>query len=154
MANEIVGVTIYQAPASRQVSCVGGAVVCSWFLLILEAQRARYQAETPLIALCKFFRPALNRFVYFQHDGRRWPWCRAVEIRRTWKSRPGQFPEGVVFTGRRSRSARQSLNTPHCRWIYFSIWTGCVARGSEPNALRWWREVQQSPCGHWRNAHA
>src|SRR3984893_8815379 len=40
--------------------CGSGAVVCSWSLLIRWAQRARCQAETPLIALFRFPRPALN----------------------------------------------------------------------------------------------
>ena len=35
------------------------AVVCSLSLLIRRAQRARCQAETPLIALSRFLRPAL-----------------------------------------------------------------------------------------------
>jgi hypothetical protein len=39
--------------------CGSGAVVCSWSLLVRGAQRARYQAETPLIALCRFPGPAL-----------------------------------------------------------------------------------------------
>src|SRR5256885_4718116 len=39
---------------------VSGAVVCSWSLLIRWAQRARCQAETPLIALFRFPRPALS----------------------------------------------------------------------------------------------
>ena len=38
-----------------------GAVVCSLSLLIRWAQRARRQAETPLIALCRFPGPALTR---------------------------------------------------------------------------------------------
>src|SRR5271166_7187226 len=37
-----------------------GAVVCSLFLLIRWAQRARCQAETPLIVLCRFPKPALS----------------------------------------------------------------------------------------------
>src|ERR1700737_5270838 len=37
-----------------------GAGVCSWSLLIRWAQRARCQAETPLIALFRFPRPALT----------------------------------------------------------------------------------------------
>jgi len=41
--------------------CGSGAVVCSWSLLVRGAQRARYQAETPLIALCRFPGPALYR---------------------------------------------------------------------------------------------
>src|SRR5271165_4944293 len=40
--------------------CGFGAVVCSWSLLIRWAQRARCQAETPLIALFRFPRPALG----------------------------------------------------------------------------------------------
>src|ERR1035437_8841469 len=40
--------------------CGSGAVVCSWSLLIRGAQRARHQAETPLIALCRFPGPALT----------------------------------------------------------------------------------------------
>src|SRR6476620_8669594 len=36
-----------------------GAVVCSLFLLIRWAQRAPCQAETPLIVLFRFLRPAL-----------------------------------------------------------------------------------------------
>ena len=39
--------------------CGSGAVVCTWSLLIRWAQRARYQAKTPLIALFRFPRPAL-----------------------------------------------------------------------------------------------
>src|ERR1700738_2214361 len=39
--------------------CGFGAVVCLWSLLIRWAQRARCQAETPLIALFRFPRPAL-----------------------------------------------------------------------------------------------
>src|SRR5271166_6397993 len=39
--------------------CGFGAVVCSWSLLIRWAQRARCQAETPLIALFRFPRLAL-----------------------------------------------------------------------------------------------
>jgi len=42
--------------------CGFGAVVCSLSLLIRWAQRARCQAETPLIGLCRFPQPAL-RFV-------------------------------------------------------------------------------------------
>jgi hypothetical protein len=37
-----------------------GAVVFAWSLLIRRQQRARRQAETPPIVLCKFPRPALN----------------------------------------------------------------------------------------------
>jgi hypothetical protein len=40
--------------------CGSGAVVCSLFLLIRWAQRARCQAETPLIVLCRFPQPALT----------------------------------------------------------------------------------------------
>ena len=39
--------------------CGSGGVVCSWSLLIRRAQRARRQAETPLIVLCRFPGPAL-----------------------------------------------------------------------------------------------
>jgi len=39
--------------------CGSGVVVCSWSLLIRWAQRARCQAETPLIVLCRFPGPAL-----------------------------------------------------------------------------------------------
>ena len=39
--------------------CGSGAVVCSLSLLIRWAQRARCQAETPLIVLFRFLRPAL-----------------------------------------------------------------------------------------------
>src|ERR1700685_3379262 len=39
--------------------CGSGAVVCSLSLLIRRAQRARCQAETPLIGLFRFLRPAL-----------------------------------------------------------------------------------------------
>jgi len=39
--------------------CGFGAVVCSLSLLIRWAQRARCQAETPLIGLCRFPQPAL-----------------------------------------------------------------------------------------------
>ena len=42
-----------------EAMCGSGAVVCSLFLLIRGAQRARCQAEIPLIVLCKFLRPAL-----------------------------------------------------------------------------------------------
>src|SRR3984893_12565487 len=41
--------------------CGSGAVVCSWSLLIRWAQRARCQAETPLIALFRFPRPPLTK---------------------------------------------------------------------------------------------
>jgi len=41
--------------------CGSGAVVCSWSLLIRWAQRARCQAETPLIALFRFPGPAQNK---------------------------------------------------------------------------------------------
>jgi TIR domain/Putative peptidoglycan binding domain len=40
--------------------CGSGAVVVAWSLLIRGAQRARRQAETPLIALFRFPRPALG----------------------------------------------------------------------------------------------
>jgi hypothetical protein len=40
--------------------CGSGAVVSSWSLLIRWAQRARCQAETPLIVLFRFLRPALT----------------------------------------------------------------------------------------------
>jgi hypothetical protein len=40
-------------------SASSGAVVSSWSLLIRWAQRARCQAETPLIVLFRFLRPAL-----------------------------------------------------------------------------------------------
>src|SRR5665648_627817 len=40
--------------------CGSGVVVCSWSLLIRWAQRARCQAETPLIVLCRFPGPALD----------------------------------------------------------------------------------------------
>src|SRR5258708_25647798 len=40
--------------------CGSGAVVCSLSLLIRWAQRARCQAETPLIVLFRFLRPALT----------------------------------------------------------------------------------------------
>src|SRR5258708_40131814 len=40
--------------------CGSGAVVCSLSLLIRWAQRARCQAETPLIGLFRFLRPALG----------------------------------------------------------------------------------------------
>ena len=40
--------------------CGSGGVVCSLSLLIRWAQRARCQAETPLIVLFKFLRPALS----------------------------------------------------------------------------------------------
>jgi len=39
--------------------CGSGVVVCSLSLLIRWAQRARCQAETPLIVLCRFPGPAL-----------------------------------------------------------------------------------------------
>jgi hypothetical protein len=39
--------------------CGSGAVVSSWSLLIRWAQRARCQAETPLIVSFRFLRPAL-----------------------------------------------------------------------------------------------
>ena len=45
--------------ASGSKACGSGAIVCSWFLLIRWAQRARCQAEIPLIALFRFPRPAL-----------------------------------------------------------------------------------------------
>jgi hypothetical protein len=41
--------------------CGSGAVVASWFLLIRRHQRARCQAEIPLIALCKIPKPSLVR---------------------------------------------------------------------------------------------
>jgi hypothetical protein len=44
-----------------------GAVVCSLSLLIRRPQRARCQAETPLIALCRFPGPPLNDYT---HRGR------------------------------------------------------------------------------------
>jgi integrase len=40
--------------------CGSGVVVCSLSLLIRWAQPARCQAETPLIGLCRFLRPALR----------------------------------------------------------------------------------------------
>ena len=40
--------------------CGSGAVVCSWSLLIRGSQRARRQAETPLIVLRRFPGPALT----------------------------------------------------------------------------------------------
>jgi DNA end-binding protein Ku len=43
--------------------CGSGAVVCSLFLLIRWAQRARCQAETPLIASFRFLRPALREAI-------------------------------------------------------------------------------------------
>src|ERR1700731_1752444 len=46
--------------ALKPVSGSGG-VVCSWSLLIRGTQRARCQAETPLIVLSRFVRPALSR---------------------------------------------------------------------------------------------
>jgi len=39
--------------------CGSDEIVCSLSLLIRGAQRARCQAETPLIALFRFSRPAL-----------------------------------------------------------------------------------------------
>src|SRR5215470_5843954 len=39
--------------------CGSGAVVASWSLLIRRHQRARCQAEIPLIALCKIPEPLL-----------------------------------------------------------------------------------------------
>src|SRR5260221_3672282 len=46
--------------------CGSGAVVCSLSLLIRWAQRARCQAETPLIVLFRFLRPALTTVVIEQ----------------------------------------------------------------------------------------
>jgi hypothetical protein len=46
-------------PFPRSPVCGSGAVVCSLFLLIRWAQRARCQAETPLIVSFRFLRPAL-----------------------------------------------------------------------------------------------
>src|SRR5258707_9097102 len=43
--------------------CGFGEVVCSLSLLIRWAQRARCQAETPLIVLCRSLRPALISIV-------------------------------------------------------------------------------------------
>jgi hypothetical protein len=40
--------------------CGSGAVVSAWSLLIRRPQRARRQAETPLIVLCRFPGPALQ----------------------------------------------------------------------------------------------
>jgi hypothetical protein len=40
--------------------CGSGAVVCSWSLLIRGPQRARRQAEIPLIGLSRFPGPALK----------------------------------------------------------------------------------------------
>src|SRR3974390_2152150 len=40
--------------------CGSGAVVVSWSLLIRRHQRARCQAEIPLIALCKMPEPPLG----------------------------------------------------------------------------------------------
>jgi hypothetical protein len=40
--------------------CGSGAVVASWSLLIRRHQRARCQAEIPLIALCKIPEPLLG----------------------------------------------------------------------------------------------
>ena len=51
--------------------CGSGAVVCSWSLLIRGAQRARHQAETPPIVLCRFPGPALTTvvgIVFFQNQ--------------------------------------------------------------------------------------
>src|ERR1019366_6874226 len=51
---------------AQVVVCLrSGAVVCSWSLLIRGAQRARHQAETPLIALCRFPGPALTEAAYY-----------------------------------------------------------------------------------------
>jgi hypothetical protein len=56
--------TIYpHSTAKRTARCrcaAFGAVVCSWSLLIRWAQRARYQAETPLIAMFRFPSSALT----------------------------------------------------------------------------------------------
>ena len=51
--------------------CGSGAVVCSLSLLIRGAQRARCQAETPLIALFRFVRPVLTMDASFLRDGAR-----------------------------------------------------------------------------------
>jgi hypothetical protein len=40
--------------------CGSDVVVCSWSLLIRQAQRARCQAEIPLIVLCRLAGPALS----------------------------------------------------------------------------------------------
>jgi hypothetical protein len=57
-----------------------GGVVCSLSLLIRWAQRARCQAETPLIALCRFPEPPLSS----KHEpnihttGLWWPWWKLL----------------------------------------------------------------------------
>jgi len=54
--------------------CGSGPVVVAWSLLIRRAQRARRQAETPPIVLCRFPRPALisdyrkDQIVYTQGE--------------------------------------------------------------------------------------
>jgi len=47
--------------------CGCGAVVCSLYLLIRWAQRARCQAETPPIVLCRFPEPALTNFLTLRY---------------------------------------------------------------------------------------
>ena len=48
-----------------------GAVVSSWSLLIRRLQRARCQAEIPLIVLCKISGPPL--FAWIMHRSREFP---------------------------------------------------------------------------------
>jgi hypothetical protein len=71
--------------------CGSGAVVCSWFLLIRGAQRARHQAETPPIVLCRFPGPALTtrrvgtyRPTYFADHTRAERWHRQVLAEFDW----------------------------------------------------------------------
>jgi hypothetical protein len=70
-----------------------GALVSAWSLLIRRQQRARRQAETPLIVLCRFPGPALVAFLLirrairsnalntiFLHNAAKWAFLASVSI--------------------------------------------------------------------------
>jgi hypothetical protein len=68
--------------------CGSGEVVCSLFLLIRWAQRARCQAETPLIVLCRFLRPALE-YRPDRQERANSPFSRVLGHRHWLKIKPG-----------------------------------------------------------------
>jgi hypothetical protein len=79
--------------------CGSGAVVLSWSLLIRRAQRARCQAETPLIVLCRFPEPALS-----PHNG---------EKTNHPPDDPGIHPQNAICLVRPSSCAKMDLHPVH-----------------------------------------
>ena len=88
--------------------CGSGAVVCSLFLLIRWAQRARCQAETPLIVLCRFPQPALS-FV----DNWRTPHTKDLHTVERWK----------IIDGGKAIEATVMVDDPHA---FNAPWSGLV----------------------------